>query len=786
MTRYIKLLLLIVFSSLTFYAGSAQVSALSGADFQAGRIIDDAVFFNRDSLTGSNIQAFMNSKVPVCDTWHAPGYGQNPPFTCLKDYRENTPSKAGEYGLCNPYAGGNKSSTEMIYDVSQICGINPKILLVLLQKEQSLVSDTWPLNSTLIKATGYGCPDSALPANVDGNQNGCYDEYEGFFNQIYMAARQYKKYARDAYQYNFLAGRNNYIQYHPNGACGGTNVYIQNQATAGLYNYTPYQPNPTALSNIYGSQNDGCSAYGNRNFWRMFNDWFGSPYGTSLVRTPSNPTYYLITNNKRYAIPNGDILYAYGQERTPLTIVSDNYLGNIADGGALSTIFTIPGDNTVYLADGGKKYGIASGAHCVSWGLPCGNLSVQKEIGQDISNLMPTGPPLQPIMLHQGSYFLMNAGKKELFMSPQAITERGYAISSHTNITSWTNAIRQFGPSLPEEASFVKFASSDAIYAYSNGNFYSVPNFETFRAWASPYINGRFDSVSTYNTTPPTVAGVLSTQIYDNSGSKYLVDGGRKINLTPVASNWPNGMNVTNLSALVSRVPTTQTAGPRTTFRSPDGSIFIVENNKRRGFNSVYDYYALGYTNADGLALEYAPLSIPIGAPLLAEGSGFKIQNGDTIYIIDSSNNAIPLRSVRQIYDMRMNQKFANLSVADSGVFTYPSSSLYDLATSPGGDLYMIYAGFKHPISPAMVTKWGIDTTKKITFSDRFLASIPTSRNLDAFLGSTGGTIYYGDNGTKRPIASFDKYRNIGGNNTNTLLSSNEFLSLIQQGTLLN
>ena len=52
-------------------------------------------------------------------------------------------------------------------------------------------------------------------------------------------------------------------------------VYIQNQATAGLYNYTPYRPNQAALDAGYGT-GDSCSAYGNRNFWLYFTDWFGS------------------------------------------------------------------------------------------------------------------------------------------------------------------------------------------------------------------------------------------------------------------------------------------------------------------------------------------------------------------------------------------------------------------------------------------------------------------------------------------------------------------------------
>ncbi|MFZ1523014.1 MAG: hypothetical protein WAS94_03260, partial [Candidatus Saccharimonadales bacterium] len=38
---------------------------------------------------------------------------------------------------------------------------------------------------------------------------------------------------------------------------------------------TPYRPNQAALNNLYGT-GDGCSAYGNRNFWRFYTDWFGS------------------------------------------------------------------------------------------------------------------------------------------------------------------------------------------------------------------------------------------------------------------------------------------------------------------------------------------------------------------------------------------------------------------------------------------------------------------------------------------------------------------------------
>jgi hypothetical protein len=265
-----------------------NASALAGTDFQPGRIIDDAIFFDNSSMDTSTIQNFLNSKVPNCDTNGTLPYGGTtrasygtsrgypPPYVCLRNYSQDTPTKPGESGLCSTYGGGVKSAAQIIRDVANDCGINPKVLLILLEKEQSLVTDDWPWSIQYRSATGYGCPDTAP----------CDSEYYGFFNQVYNAARQFKKYQRDANLFRYRAYRDNFIQYNPNTACGGTNVYIQNQATAGLYNYTPYQPNPSALANLYGS-GDGCGAYGNRNFWRLFNDWFGSTLAGKCSLNPA-------------------------------------------------------------------------------------------------------------------------------------------------------------------------------------------------------------------------------------------------------------------------------------------------------------------------------------------------------------------------------------------------------------------------------------------------------------------------------------------------------------------
>lgn len=318
--NYIQLakvrLLGLVFVGVMLFATILPITraGAQASGFNAGRIIDDSVFFNRYAMSSEQIQAFLNSKMPACDTngngqysyrynasplrvneagdpyvtttravygqrvsdyWNSlpPSQrnvvppGSTAPFTCINTFTQSVPglTNSGSDLCSGNISPGTKTTAQIVYEVGVACGINPQVLLVMLQKEQSLITDTWPIGRQYSIAMGYGCPDTAP----------CDSEYFGFFNQVYQAAKGYKRYQANPGNYNYRSGRNNYIRYNPNAGCGGSNVYIQNQATANLYIYTPYQPNAAALGSLYGT-GDGCSAYGNRNFWRMFNDWFGA------------------------------------------------------------------------------------------------------------------------------------------------------------------------------------------------------------------------------------------------------------------------------------------------------------------------------------------------------------------------------------------------------------------------------------------------------------------------------------------------------------------------------
>ncbi len=247
---------------------SAPASAApSGSTFQPGYIVSDANFFNYNSMTVTQIQAFLDLKGPTnCNG-------------CLKNYRASTYDRAADPGRCvAPLVGkSNISAAQMIYDVAQACHINPMTLLVTMQKETSLVTMSAPEAWRYQRAMGYGCPDAAP----------CSTDYYGMFIQLYTGAGQLVRYGNPGTIFTWYpVGAWTAVRYSPNAACGSSAVYIQNRATAALYYYTPYQPNPAALTNLYGT-GDSCSAYGNRNFWRTWWDWFGDPTGALATPTAS-------------------------------------------------------------------------------------------------------------------------------------------------------------------------------------------------------------------------------------------------------------------------------------------------------------------------------------------------------------------------------------------------------------------------------------------------------------------------------------------------------------------
>jgi hypothetical protein len=502
----------------------APAQAVSGSDWRAGHIIDDSVFYNKGSMSVDQIQQFLNSKVPTCDEQgtqpyagttrraYAEARGVKFPLTCLKSYQENTSTHDNNLeGRSVP--AGSKGSAQIIWEAAQQYSISPQVLLVLLQKEQGLVLDDWPWPIEYRSAAGYGCPDTAV----------CDSQYYGFFNQVNNAARQFRLYANNPNSYNYVPGAGNNIQYNPNASCGSSGVTIDNQATASLYNYTPYQPNQAALANLY-TTGDGCSAYGNRNFWRTFNDWFGASSGIDPLLVSANngnPTQYVLYGNALYPIPSAEIKLAWGLDKLVLTQISADYVASLPTKSSLTRVLKPDNSGTVFLADNGLKYGFTSQQVMSAWGYSSSDIS---SVPARLSDMLATSNPLARVIHSPPSgasgMYLVDGNTVHLIDSPDTFV--AWQGDSSTAI-------------IPSDALFSHYVVGTPITTFkiqsSSGQGYIVnaglklpADSATFSAFpgapaivGDPLLNAL---VNGPNATPVVRAAIASTI--------FLMDGGQK------------------------------------------------------------------------------------------------------------------------------------------------------------------------------------------------------------------------------------------------------------------
>ena len=237
--------------------------------FDAGNLISDSVMFDGARMSASQIDQKLAQLGAKCDSSRTSA-------PCLKDLKVDTPARAAtKYCKAVP-ARTQVSAGQMIADAGSACNVNPQVIIVMLQKEQSLVATTEPNPTRYAKARGFACPDFQQ----------CSPAFAGIVNQVYSAASRLQEYGDLSRGFDYRAGRTYDIGYSPFPFCPQARVTIKNRATAALYNYTPYTPNQKVLDNgTADGLHDACSMDANNTFFRLFSQWFGTPNGAD----PSAP-----------------------------------------------------------------------------------------------------------------------------------------------------------------------------------------------------------------------------------------------------------------------------------------------------------------------------------------------------------------------------------------------------------------------------------------------------------------------------------------------------------------
>lgn len=218
----------------------ATPHSLLAATFDPNFLISDEEMQNWQSMNRGDIQAFLTEKGGFIATYSAPDKN-----------------------------GVDRPASEIIYRASVDNKINPKYVLVKLQKEQSLITHTNPTQKQLDWATGYGVCDSC------SMNDPAIQKHKGFGIQVDSAAAIIRWYYDNVQSQTWIKrAQTPYL-------IDNTPVTPANLATAFLYTYTPH-------------------IQGNQNFWKLWQDWFDQVYPNgSLIKTADSPDVYLIQNGEK-------------------------------------------------------------------------------------------------------------------------------------------------------------------------------------------------------------------------------------------------------------------------------------------------------------------------------------------------------------------------------------------------------------------------------------------------------------------------------------------------------
>ncbi len=226
-------------------------------------ILSDGNLRAYDSMTVAQIQAYLNAQPGPLKTLVTSDYDKVITPTPGNVNVNKTPDTDGV----------KKSAAQIIWEACQQWHISPKVMLALLQKEQSLLTRTSLTSTTLARAIGAGC------------SSGTANKYPGFGNQIWHGAR-----VLDGY------GERKNGSTVPRWTPGLSNGYTPSGVkTASLATYKLYVYNP--------------SIAGNTSFWNVYLARFGDPVAEPAVRPvfrffnkKNGSHFYTASSNERYIV----------------------------------------------------------------------------------------------------------------------------------------------------------------------------------------------------------------------------------------------------------------------------------------------------------------------------------------------------------------------------------------------------------------------------------------------------------------------------------------------------
>ena len=746
-------------------------AALKGSMFDPGLIISDSVFYDFGTMTVEDIQRFLDSKVSACkDSDGGP--------RCIKDFVMNTPAIKGEDGRCESLpAKTAQSAAQIIYTVAQACKINPRVLIVTLQKEQGLIQASNPTQRMYDYALGMACPDTAA---------GCSKSAAGFFYQLYKGAGQLQWYGDPRGSFTYLKVGTNISRRYQDARvekskgidCGARTFQLKSQATAALYYYTPYTPNQAALDNLYGT-GDVCSAYGNRNFWRFYSDWFGSTIGGGFLLKSATSGTYLIVEDRKYLIED-DALVANLKPLGPLGTVSQQYIDSFKDSGELTPLVQ-SSTKKLYLVADGKKFEVADCNLAAELGLDCA-----KAVTLTTSQLsaLKSGGISTAYVSGDGAdrYFIDNGEIHEILDGP-SLSAANIVLPAMSKLKIRSFSYLPWGAPIAANGSYFIDRSNKQPGVYLDGQFFRVdPDTLAdidFGRWFTPSAG----SLSPSGLRAVESGVTLKPFVLDENAKRWLITNSGK---TAISADDPIGEpDVVTPSTLLSAIPTVSgTIASPLFVKSPvQKGTFLARGEKVQLVASSVDRDLIlpSLTQSSLLSLSASAFKqLTLGNPVYAIGQTLKSPADGATYVVNSYSKLIKLNNAALVSVLGLPAARKAKPEIISG---YGKATFYNgLKIDCYGVVHVPYDGMLIPIDQDAVAHYPGNPVK---FSTALCDQLQfDNQSLGRFVYVPSSKSYYLiDSGKKRLIASKATYLKLLGDQTPAREVDSAFAARISSGT---
>ena len=781
----------------------------ASASFDKGLLIGDLVFDNKNVMSAAQIDAFLNTFSKSCIST-ASGFQAIQPTGY-------SPSSGFTYG-------GYVSAGTVIHTAAQAYDVNPQVLLVTLEKEQSLVSGR---NSTTYcsssnngnhkyaAATGYGCPDSGTDYSYTGlnlyRRNGttqtkvtstCVNTSAkaGFSQQVIRAAWLLKfSQQRSQGRVDWAIVRGNWDNsddlsscysgpmvrgtwqrcpsgpstfYDGNKTIDGQTVRMGSGATAALYWYTPH-------------------FHGNEVFVSLFEDWFGSTHGTPFFKVPNdNKTYVMGVNNKYYHVTSPDVMKAYGYGKRffkVTTLPASELTGKTLDG-ALPLVARFEGDE-IYLIDRSGRYHFTSEALMNEFGYFMGD---EAELPTSLGLYFPDAGNMRTIIKeYEGSkIFLVDNGQRRRFLDLDAFRTGSppYSTQPFVSLSS------DFMESL--DATYPILGNNKLIKTYDNGG-YGYWNGEA-------YFNIARHTVENLRLTPdynlhsseidnlPRAADPVQA-LAKSHGKYYVLDKKRKLEI-PSADLTLYGLADADFASVSSGLTNRVATEPMSQLVGVDGSHskYMLRDGGKDNFDSTAAINEQGFSGSELIMLSAnAAAAFPSsGKLILATGTLFKVSGSPQTFLLHSSAGKLYIDSPAMMSDYG----FASSSVrtlTTTQVSNYPTAATLSRFSRDGdNNVWLVHSGGKRQlVSPALAASGRFNLT--VGSLNRLSSRVhQMSKNIGALKNILGDPSnnrkYYVENGNKRWITSPTAMQGLGYSNADVSMVSASFVASLPSGSNIN